>query len=546
MVSSSIQYKLLSGFNDPNLSPEKWNDLVSEGASDVIFLTWHWQKVWWDVFGRGQLLLVVAEREDGPVAIAPLFAEYGMIYFVGSGGSDFLDFIGEISEASVLEGMLLFAIQYVKDFAGCQFYHVSEDSRTNTLLKKIAERRQWQIHNEGGWTCPRLEISKHPEQAIAATRKKSLLRHEAHFQKSGDLKVEHLERSEDILPHLNDFFEQHITRWEQTRFPSLFLEEKQKDFFKGLTETATETGWCRFTRIIWNEETIAYHFGFHYKGSFFWYKPTFAVVYAKHSPGEVLIRQLLLQAMEESATVFDFGLGDEVFKERFATSKKAITNWGLYKPAAKKVLVMSPHPDDESIGCGGTIRKHIVEGDTVEVIFLTSGEHGGIGKTLENQTVSLREEESKKAATILEIPGIHFWREPDGNLEATENNINKLVEKVREFQADIIYVPHENEEHPDHKAAAQIVKKALGLLPDSLEKKPAVLMYEVWTPIQKFGHVVDITPYIEAKRSAIAAYESQCSMVKFHEAILGLNRYRGEMHSWPGGDYAEIFEILKA
>lgn len=544
MLDSSVQYKHFAGFTDPTLSPSQWNALVGKSTSDVIFMTWHWQKVWWDVFGRGQLLLVVAEQENELIAVAPLFAEYGMIYLVGSGGSDYLDFIGN-PDLVVLEEMLFFAAQHVNDFAGFQLYHIPEDSKTNACLQLIAEKQQWKIYDEGGWTCPRLEIDKYPEEARASTRKKSLLRHEAYFQRNGDLQVEHLQKTNEIQPHLNHFFEQHIARWSQTRYPSLFLDEKQREFFTALIKAASETGWFRFTRIIWNGEAVAYHFGFHYKGSFFWYKPTFNIALAKYSPGEVLLRQLILQALEEGASVFDFGLGDEAFKDRFATGKKTVTNWGLYKPIAKKILVMSPHPDDESIGCGGTIRKHIVDGDTVEVIFLTSGEHGGIGKALENETVSLREEESKKAATILEITEIHFWREPDGNLEVTENNVGKLVEKIVEFSADIIYVPHENEEHPDHKAAAQIVKNALSLLPASIEKQPTVLMYEVWTPIQKFEHIVDITPYVEVKRNAIAAYESQCAMVKFHEAILGLNRYRGEMHSWPGGDYAEIFQKLE-
>jgi LmbE family N-acetylglucosaminyl deacetylase len=203
------------------------------------------------------------------------------------------------------------------------------------------------------------------------------------------------------------------------------------------------------------------------------------------------------------------------------------------------ILVISPHPDDESIGCGGTLRKHIVEGDKVEVIFLTSGEKGGHGKP-EDETKKIREKEAYSAAAILQLSGIEFWQQPDGDFQSTQQNIVRLKNKIAETKADIIYAPHQNEQHPDHIQAAVLAIKAVTLL-DSIYKKPTLLMYEVWTPIQKIDHIVDISDCIEIKRKAILAYKSQCDVLQFDEAILALNRYRGEMHSWPGGDYAEVF-----
>ncbi len=337
MNNDNRRYKLLSGFDDPGLSPMVWNELLSKGASDVIFLTWHWQKAWWDSFGRGQLLLIVAEQEDIPIAIAPLFAEYSMLYFVGSGSSDYLDFIGDIQDEALLEGMFLFAVQQVKDCAGFMFYHIPEESKTHSLLAQVAALGNWAINDEGGWACPRLELNRYPDRAIAATQKKSLLRHEAYFKKNGLLLIEHLVQSEAIEPHLNSFFEQHITRWAQTPYPSLFLDNRHKQFFRELCRITASMGWLRFTRVIWNSNPIAYHFGFVYKGSFFWYKPTFSVAFARHSPGEVLLRQLLLQALEEEAHTFDFGLGEEAFKERFATSKKHVVNRSLCPLNSKEI-----------------------------------------------------------------------------------------------------------------------------------------------------------------------------------------------------------------
>jgi LmbE family N-acetylglucosaminyl deacetylase len=71
------------------------------------------------------------------------------------------------------------------------------------------------------------------------------------------------------------------------------------------------------------------------------------------------------------------------------------------------------------------------------------------------------------------------------------------------------------------------------------------MQFEVWTPLQDMDHIVDVSRYMKVKMAAIRAYRSQCAVMRFDEALAGLNRYRGEMHSWPGGEYAEVFTIWR-
>src|SRR5687768_13703045 len=97
----------------------------------------------------------------------------------------------------------------------------------------------------------------------------------------------------------------------------------------------------------------------------------------------------------------------------------------------KKILVISPHPDDEAIGCGGVISKHVREGEIVEVIFLTSGEKGGHGRT-PVETIVQREKEARDAAKILGISAVHFWREPDGSFQASVKNVARLAVYLQE------------------------------------------------------------------------------------------------------------------
>lgn len=206
------------------------------------------------------------------------------------------------------------------------------------------------------------------------------------------------------------------------------------------------------------------------------------------------------------------------------------------------ILVISPHPDDEAIGLGGTIAKHITEGDVVDVIFLTSGEKGGQGKK-EDETIFVREKEAKKAAKILGVNLLEFWKQPDGKCKAGRTNINRMIKKLKAFQPSIIYVTHNQEQHADHKAAAEIILQAVINVPKA--KRPLIYMYEVWTPLASMDLIVDISSYVSIKRKAIRAHKSQCDVLKFYVSALALNRYRGEMHSWPGGDYAEVFKEMK-
>ncbi len=317
-------------FSDPGLTPQRWQQTLKRSQYSGVFMSWHWQKAWWDTFGRGELLLLGAERDGELVAIAPLFADAEMIFFVGSGGSDYLDFVGDVSDPKVLSELLQAAKSAIPNCLGFRFYHLPDSSASAHYLRSAAASLGLTIFEEDSQQAPVLALAQQPDAAVAATRKKSLLRHENWFRREGDLSVEHLTLGDDIRPHLDAFFEQHISRWAEKDSPSLFNDPTQRAFYVRLTEVANDTGWLRFTRIVWRDQPIAFHFGFSYAGCYLWYKPSFDIKLASHSPGEVLLRQLILAAISEAADSFDFGLGDETFKHRFATQINSVSNWGLY------------------------------------------------------------------------------------------------------------------------------------------------------------------------------------------------------------------------
>lgn len=327
-TNANVSTRILKGFDDNTFGEQQWTKLLQTGDTRTVNLTWQWQRSWWRSFARGRLMLIVAEQDGKPVALAPLFTDGGMVYNICP--EDCLDFIGDVSQPEVIDALLKTAKAEVNNFAGFQFYFIPDTSRTSEFLEMAAERLRLNWYNEGKLPSPAMDLAGKPDITIAATRKKSLVRHENYFLREGKLEVYHATDAAGILPYLDEFFEQHIGRRNVTSAHSLFIDPKQQEYYRRLTQDIAPTGWLRFTRLKWNGDHIAFHFGLSYKGRYLFGIPSFDIRLSHHSPGEVLLRQVLLAAIAEGATTFDFGIGDEAYKYRFATDTTLLYTWGLY------------------------------------------------------------------------------------------------------------------------------------------------------------------------------------------------------------------------
>ena len=207
------------------------------------------------------------------------------------------------------------------------------------------------------------------------------------------------------------------------------------------------------------------------------------------------------------------------------------------------VLVIAPHPDDEAIGCGGSVRKHALQGDRVVAVFLSSGELGL--KHLDREKAwAIREAEARKSATILGMSETLFLRSPDWELEAVAAQVaNGLGPILDREQPGIVYLPHPGEWHPDHRAALQVLKAAVareGGVPPPPKSQIICRGYEIWTPLTEYDHVEDISAVMAVKLKAIRAHRSQIEQLAYDQAARGLNAYRGAIAG--RCRYAEVFK----
>ncbi|HEY0787056.1 MAG TPA: PIG-L family deacetylase, partial [Thermoanaerobaculia bacterium] len=103
----------------------------------------------------------------------------------------------------------------------------------------------------------------------------------------------------------------------------------------------------------------------------------------------------------------------------------------------ERMLVVAPHPDDETIGCGGLLALHVAEGRDCRVIVVTDGSaHAGASPA------GRREEEVRRALTILGSAEVEFLGIPDRQAEESAAEIaSMLAEQIQTFRPDLLLLP---------------------------------------------------------------------------------------------------------
>jgi LmbE family N-acetylglucosaminyl deacetylase len=195
----------------------------------------------------------------------------------------------------------------------------------------------------------------------------------------------------------------------------------------------------------------------------------------------------------------------------------------------ERVVIVAPHPDDETLGCGGAIALLYQQGYDVSVLVVSDGtlSHPNSQKYPAPALRSLREQETLKALAILGVSQevVTFLRLKDGSLpfapsldfQTAKILCQNYLKKVR---PDTIFIPWRADPHSDHRATWQLIQTAL----KDLGMKIKCIEYPIWDwdvqqqkPISfchKFsGWRLDITTVLEQKHQAIAAYQSQLGQV---------------------------------
>jgi N-acetylglucosamine malate deacetylase 1 len=215
------------------------------------------------------------------------------------------------------------------------------------------------------------------------------------------------------------------------------------------------------------------------------------------------------------------------------------------------ILVVVAHPDDEVLGCGGVIAKHVNKGDQVHVVFMSNGVSSRDSSFKEIQE---RERFAKNAANILSVSSTQQFDFPDNKMDTVALlDVVQLIEGVIDkLQPEVVYTHHAGDLNIDHQITHKAVITACRPQPDFCVKE--IYAFEVlssteWSApgVEVFSPnvFIDITDYIDIKKQALEVYSEEMRQPPHSRSIdnaLRLNALRGNS---VGMDYAEAFKLIR-
>ncbi len=188
----------------------------------------------------------------------------------------------------------------------------------------------------------------------------------------------------------------------------------------------------------------------------------------------------------------------------------------------KSVLVIAAHPDDEVLGCGGAIAKHVREGDIVNVVILAEGltsREQKRNRELLKMELNELAASARKANEILGVSSLTIGSFPDNRMDGIERlDVIKEIEKyISQFMPDIIYTHYGGDVNIDHRVIYDAVVTACRPVPQYCVKQllffetPSSTEWQIPNPSSHFGPnwFVDISGVIDLKKEALSAYASE-------------------------------------
>ena len=310
--------------DNPRLA-EAWDALVDLTDRPEIFYTYEWARAVSHAYQESlRPWLLLAYEGSELIGVASLAIDSAnRACFLGGTTADYCDLISSAEDRPALLELTLSELEKagIHDIV---LANLPEDSLTMASLLPVAKSHRYHVGSRLGYECARVELGS-PERRSklkTAIKKKKSYRYSMNvLSRQGPVVLSHLTKWADIEPALPEFYVAHVARFLATHRLSNIARAERRIFLTELGRLLSRCGWLALSQIRVADMPIAWNFGFRFKGSWFYYQPTFETSLEQYSPGMCLLSGIIAEACDsDGLQIVDLGLGAEGYKERFAES----------------------------------------------------------------------------------------------------------------------------------------------------------------------------------------------------------------------------------
>lgn len=331
-----MQTEVYSRRSQIPLDEHTWNALVGHDETHTVFQTYQWFDSWWSAFGAEYELFFIVTRDAREiVGFAPLMicrsGRRRVLSFATDPNSDYNDIIASRNKPEVVREILRTIADHSALWDRVSLRNIPQQSVTHAIIKDASRRHAFRRRERPKIASPMLQIKGREPEIRALINKYSIRRPYRVFHMNGRLELERITERSEAEAMLPLFFEQHIERCKITHYESPFVDHRMRRLYLNLLSTMLPHNWVFFSVLRFDDEPIAFHFGFDYRSRIIWYKPSFDIALGRYSPGSVLLRQLIDYALHHGRSELDLSIGDEPFKERFSNDMNYNVSIDLYR-----------------------------------------------------------------------------------------------------------------------------------------------------------------------------------------------------------------------
>jgi CelD/BcsL family acetyltransferase involved in cellulose biosynthesis len=302
-------------------APE-WDALWRRAPGSTPFQSPHWLLPWWTHFANGGELAVVMSND----ALAPLYVlrdeDESLGMFLGTGNSDYLDFIG-----ADIEPLLARALEL-----DCAFWDLQQVRPTSPLLDAELPGG-WSDNTEEMDPCPVLSIENAGEELsnlLSTHARKKLRYYRRSIAREANVTYESATR-ETLDELLTALYDLHAARWQKRGLPGVLADDVVQSFHREAAPRMLDAGALRMYAIRMNERIVAVFYGFAHQGTVHYYLSGFDPELERLSIGSIIVAHAVEEAVRDGAATFDFLRGAEEYKYAWGASDRVNRRRQLFR-----------------------------------------------------------------------------------------------------------------------------------------------------------------------------------------------------------------------